>query len=148
MGRAKRTPRAIASPNSPSTSTHTRETPFSHGETPFYYGETPLMLKKAFVALCFLLDGGIPRYGGVKSVSPTANWAQKRVICRVPSVSTAFARAFHAAKSKAQASAGAFPCGNGAVSFSVFPFSSCRPCFLGFSLDEIYYSIWRYFRIR
>lgn len=99
-----------------------RETPFSHGETPFYYGETPLMLKKAFVALCFLLDGGIPRCGGVKSVSPTANWAQKRVICRVPSSSAAFARAFHAAKSKAQASAGAFPCGNDTVSFSVFPF--------------------------
>ena len=96
MGRAKRTPRAIASPNSPSTSTHTRETPFpyretpfSHGETPFYYGETPLMLKKAFVALCFLLDGGIPRYGGVKNAAPAANWAQKRVTCRVPSVSTA-----------------------------------------------------------
>ena len=85
------------------------------------------MLKKAFVALCFLIDGGIPRCGSGKNASTAANWAQKRVICRIPSSSAAFARAFHAAKGKAQASAGAFPCGNGAVSFSVFPFSSCRP---------------------
>jgi hypothetical protein len=88
--------------------------------------------KTEFEALCFLLDGGIPRCGGGKNALTAANWAQKRVTCRVPSVSTAFARAFHAAKGKAQASTGAFPCGNGAVSFSVFPFSSCRPCFLGF----------------
>ena len=105
----------------------TRETPFPYRETPFSHGETPLVLKTAFSALCFLLDGGIPRCGGVKNVATAANWAQKRVTCRVPSVSTAFARAFRTAKSKVQSSAGAFPCGNGTVSFSVFLFSSCRP---------------------
>ena len=99
-----------------------RYTHFSLGETPFYYGERPLVLKTAFVALCFLLDGGIPRCGGVKNASPAANWAQKRVTRRVPSLSAAFARAFRTAKSKVQSSAGAFPCGNGTVSFSVFLF--------------------------
>ncbi|MBQ6141384.1 MAG: hypothetical protein IJI54_08865, partial [Kiritimatiellae bacterium] len=80
------------------------------------------MPKTEFEALCFLLDGGILRCGGVKNAAPAANWAQKRVTCRVPSVSTAFTRAFRTAKSKVQSSAGVFPCGNGTVSFSVFLF--------------------------
>ena len=98
------------------------KTPSANGERPCIFGETPSVLKKAFVVLCLRLVGGIPRCGGGKNVATAANWAQKRVTCRVQSLSAAFARAIRAAKSKAQSSAGAFPCGNGTVSFSVFIF--------------------------
>ena len=53
--------------------THIRETPFPYRETPFSHGETPLVLKKAFVALYFLIDGGIPRCGSGKNVATAAN---------------------------------------------------------------------------